>query len=287
MNKIGLIAGAGKFPVLFAKEAVRNGCEVYVAGIKGVTSPELESIAASVEYFRLGQISGPINFFTKNGVAKTAMSGLVRHSSIFGGVMPDLRGAKVLALLKDMRAQTILGAIADELKRDGIELVSSATFLEHLLAPNGSLTKAKPDKIQLSNIALGWKIAKELSRMDVGLTAVLADMSVVALEGMEGTDACILRAGDIYRRALDDGFPKGKSGLVVVKVARQKQDFRFDLPVIGKGTMESMEKAGAKTLAVEAGRTLIIEKEEVLAMANKQGISITGFDNSLISGTQY
>ena len=278
-TKIGLIAGAGKFPELFVQEAVKNNCEVFVVGIKGVTSPDLEKFAV-VEYFRLGQLSAPEEFLRKNGVTRVAMAGLVRHSSIFGGVMPDLRAAKVLAGLEDMRAETIFRAIAAEFEKDGIEMVSSAMFLESMMAKPGNLTKVKPDKIQLKNISLGWKIAKELARLDVGLTAVMADMSAVALEGMEGTDNCILRAGEIYKQALAGGLANGKSGLVVVKVARERQDFRFDLPVIGKGTIESMQKAGAKTLAMEARRTLVIDADEITAMADKLDICICAFESA-------
>ncbi|MFA5161623.1 MAG: UDP-2,3-diacylglucosamine diphosphatase LpxI [Elusimicrobiales bacterium] len=271
MNKIGLIAGAGKFPEVFAREAAGNGCEVFVAGIKDVTSPELEKLA-HVEYFRLGQLSAPARFFVKNGVKRVAMAGLVRHNSIFGGVLPDLRAAKLLASLPDMRAETILRAVAAALAEDGLELVSSATFLENLLAKPGNITKSAPDKIQLKNIALGWKIAKELARLDAGLAVVMADMSVVALEAMEGTDKCILRAGEIHRAASG-----GKSGLVVVKVGREKQDFRFDLPVIGMGTIESMRAAGARVLAVEAGKTLIIDGAAALDAAEKHGICVCAF----------
>jgi hypothetical protein len=278
-EKIGLIAGAGKFPMLFAREASRRGYEVYIAGLTGVTAPELERDAKVMEYFRLGQLSSPIDFFLKNGVRRVAMAGLVRHSSIFGGVMPDLRAAKVLARIQDMRAETIFRAVADEFSRDGIEMASSAMFLDHLLAKPGLIAGKNPDKIAQSNMALGWKIAKALASMDVGLTVVVADMSVVALEAMEGTDACILRAGEIYKNALAGGLKKGKSGLVVVKVAREKQDFRFDLPVIGKGTVESMAKAGAALLAIESGSTLIIDREEVSALADKHGITLISVDN--------
>ncbi len=273
-NKIGLIAGAGKFPVFFAIEASRHGYEVYVAGIIGVTPQELELNAKSMEYFRLGQISAAIDFFVKNGVKRVALAGLVRHSSIFGGIMPDFRAAKILARIPDMRAETIFHALSEEFSRDGLEMASSAMFLEHLLAKPGLLAGKNPDSITQSNIALGWKIAKELARMDVGLTVVVADMSVVALEAMEGTDVCILRAGEIYRAALSGGLKKGKSGLVVVKVARALQDFRFDLPVIGKGTVESMITAGVSLLAIEAGKTLIIDQQEVSALAEKHGISL-------------
>jgi len=278
MNKVGLVAGAGKFPVLLAKEAVKNGHEVYVAGIKGIPQPELETVAAKVEYFPLGQVSAPLKFFRTAGVTEAALAGLIKHSSIFGGVLPDLRAAKILATLEDMRAETIFRALEKEFAKDGIALVSSSKFLGSMMAPAGVFTKAKPNDLQKRNIRLGWKVAKTLASADTGLTAVVCDMAVVALEALEGTDACIRRSGELLRQS---GKGQTKSGIVVVKVARQKQDFRFDLPVIGKGTIESMKAAGAKVLAVEAKKTLVIDQAELTAMADEAGIVVAACEDPL------
>jgi hypothetical protein len=272
-KKIGLIAGGGAFPLMFAKEAQALGYSVFVAGLEGITSGEIERYSAGAAYFKLGQISAPINFFKKAGVTKALMAGKVTHVSIFGGIMPDLRAAKLLFTLKDKKAGALLGALADELKKDGIELVNSATFLEHLLPAPGVLAGPKPGVDVMKNIEFGWKAAKAIADLDIGLTVVLKDRVVIAVEAMEGTDSCIRRAGSVLRAG---GAAAGKRlpGLAVVKVARSSQDMRFDLPVVGLATLESMREAGASILAVESGKTLILEKDAFLAKASELDITV-------------
>lgn len=274
MNKIGLIAGGGIFPVLFAREAARLGYSVAAVGVKGITSVELEKFAGSVDYFKLGQITRPIETLASAGVRRAVMAGHVPHTSVFGGIVPDFRAAKILLKLKDRKANSILKAVADEFACKGIELVSSVTFLEHLLPCAGALTPFKLNDAQKRDISLGWKAAKTLSGLDVGLTAVVKDMAVVALEGMEGTDACILRAGEIVRKAGSSPSGASASGLVVVKVARPGQDLRFDLPVIGAQTIRTMCSAGAGVLAVEAKKTLILDREQFLKEASAEKMSV-------------
>ncbi|OGR43516.1 MAG: hypothetical protein A2X28_00495 [Elusimicrobia bacterium GWA2_56_46] len=273
-KKIGLIAGGGDFPLMFAKEAKNLGYSVFVAGLKGITPKEIEQYAAAVDYFRLGQISAPIDFFKKAGVDKALMAGKVPHVSIFGGIMPDLRAARLLFTLKDRKANSLLGALAGELGNDGIELVNSATFLEHLLPAPGLLAGPKPGKDAVKNIEFGWKAAKAIADLDIGLTVVVRDMVVIAVEAMEGTDECVKRAGAVLRGG---GIDTGKllPGMAVVKVARSGQDMRFDLPVVGVTTLESMREAGAAILAIEAGKTLILDKELFLAKAGELGITVT------------
>lgn len=279
MNKIGLVAGGGEYPVVFASEAAAKGCAVHTVALEGSADKRLERLSASIKYFKLGQLSAPIKSLREAGVVKAVMAGLVRHGSIFSVLSADLRAAAFLARLPDFRAESILGAIVKEFAKDGIEIISSATFLEHLLPAPGLLGRVKPDKLQEKSIDFGRKIAKKLAEADVGLTVVVCDRMVVALEALEGTDACIVRSGDLYRAAVaGEKINTGKSsGLVVVKVARPRQDFRFDLPVIGVRTIESMARAGAKTLAIEAGSTLILSRPEVVAKADSEGISITAF----------
>jgi len=273
-KKIGLIAGGGDFPLLFAREAKALGYAVFVAGLKGITPKEIEQYAAATDYFRLGQISAPIDFFKKAGVDKALMAGKVPHVSIFGGIMPDLRAAKLLFTLKDRKANSLLGALAGELRHDGIELVNSATFLEHLLPAPGLLAGPKPGKDAVKNIEFGWKAAKAIADLDIGLTVVVRDMVVIAVEAMEGTDECVKRAGAVLRAGgIDTGKPS--PDMAVVKVARSSQDMRFDLPVVGLTTLESMREAGAAILAVEAGKTLVLEKEIFLAKAEALGITVT------------
>jgi len=276
-KKIGLIAGGGDFPLMFAREAKNLGYAVFVAGLKGITPKEIEQYAAATEYFRLGQISGPIDFFKKAGVNKALMAGKVTHVSIFGGIMPDLRAARLLLTLNDRKANSLLGALAGELQKDGIELVNSATFLEHLLPAPGLLVGRKPDKGAMENVAFGWKAAKAIADLDIGLTVVLRDGMVLSVEAMEGTDECIKRAGAVLR-AGGSATTKPLPDMAVVKVARSKQDMRFDLPVIGTDTLESMREAGAGVLAIEAGKTLILDKPAFLARASQLGITVIAVD---------
>jgi len=278
-KKIGLISGGGAFPLMFAREARNLGYSLFVVGLKGITPKEIEQYAAATDYFKLGQISGPIDFLKKNGVDKVLMAGNVKHVSIFGGIMPDLRAAKLLVTLKDRKANSLLGALADELKKDGIELVNSATFLEHLLPAPGLLAGPKPGKDAMRNIEFGWKAAKTLAGLDIGLTVVLRDMVVIAAEAQEGTDECIKRAGVLVRAG---GSAAGKRlpDMAVVKVARPSQDMRFDLPVIGVKTLESMNEAGAAILVIEAGKTLILDKEAFLARAGELDLTVLSADPS-------
>ncbi|MDR1684044.1 MAG: UDP-2,3-diacylglucosamine diphosphatase LpxI [Elusimicrobiota bacterium] len=270
IKKLGIIAGEGKFPVLVAKEAASKGLEVYVLGIKNNTNlKDFEGCAKKTQLLKLGQLGAAVKFFKENGVAAAVMAGRVEHVNIFS-VMPDLRAAKLLAGLKDMRAKSILAAAIEDFKKEGIEFASSALFLDSAKPQKGTLTKRAPTQDESQSIELGFKVSKALAGLDVGLTSVVCDRAVVAVEGMEGTDNCIKRAGKLYKECAQN---KG-AALVVVKVARPGQDHRYDLPVVGKGTIKNMLEAGAKALAVEAGHTLVLDMDEVIAMADKSGITI-------------
>lgn len=273
-QKIGLVAGGGSFPLLFAAEAKKAGREVYVVGLNDITSKEIEQYASGIFWTRLGNIGGPLTYLREQGVKKAVMIGNVSHINIFGGVLPDLRAAKLLFKLRDRKANAIFAAVAEEFKADGIELVNSATLLEHLLIKPGLLTGKKPVDDVMKTAAYGWKAAKTLSSLDIGLTVVLRDQTVVAAEGLEGTDECIKRAGEILKR-LGKGHP-----MTVVKVARPGQDMRFDLPVAGAATLRVMAAAGADTLVLEAGKTLILGMEEFLAAAKDTGITVLGAEDS-------
>ena len=271
--KIGIIAGEGKMPVYVAQKAQMRGDSVFAACIKGNASPsDFEPFSVKTVEFKMGQLNKGINFFKENGVDKVLMAGRVKHTAIFTNIMPDLRGAKMLAGLRDMKAETILNAVIKEFGKDGIEFINSASYLEDFLPAPGLLTKRAPTEEERQSIDFGIKAAKALSGLDIGLTVVVADRAVVALEGMEGTDSCILRAGELYKKS-----NKTNKSLVVVKAARPEQDMRFDLPVVGKGTVESVIAAGGKVLAVESGKTLILDLPEVIQMADKNKISIEAF----------
>lgn len=267
---LGLVAGSGRFPLLVAEEAKRRGVPVVALGIPGVTDKALEQ-AATLHWFKLGQIDAPIKALKDAGVKKVVMAGKVQHVSLFGGVMPDWRAAKVLMGLKDKRTDTILKAVVDEFSKDGLEFISSAAYLEHLLAPNGPVTRKDLDDAQRADARLGWKAAKAVAGFDIGQTVVAQDGAVVAVEGMEGTDACVRRAAELARS-------QGREpALVVVKVAKPRQDFRFDLPVVGLESVAVFKDCGVTALALEAGASLIFDRERFAAEAASAGLAVAGF----------
>ncbi|MBI3566019.1 MAG: UDP-2,3-diacylglucosamine diphosphatase LpxI [Elusimicrobia bacterium] len=254
-----------------AEEARRRGVPVVALGIPGVTDEALARLVDTLTWFKLGQIDAPIKALKEKGVRKVVMAGKVQHVSLFGGVMPDWRAAKVLLGLKDKRTDTVLRAVVDEFAKDGLEFVSSALYLEHLLAPNGGLTKRALSKDQLADAALGWRAAKAVAGFDIGQTVVAQGGAVVAVEGMEGTDACVKRAAELARA-------NGREpALVVVKVAKPRQDFRFDLPVVGLDSLKIFRDSGVKALALEAGATLVFDRDRFAADADAAGLAVAGF----------
>lgn len=254
-----------------AEEARRRGVPVVALGIPGVTDPSLEKVAGELRWFKLGQIDAPIKALKDAGVRRVVMAGKVQHVSVFGGVMPDWRAAKVWLALKDKRTDTLLRAVVDEFAKDGLEFVSSATYLEHLLAPAGPITERRLEGALLADAALGWKAAKAVAGFDIGQTVVAQEGAVVAVEGMEGTDACIRRAAELARS-------QGREpALVVVKVAKPRQDFRFDLPVVGLDTIETFRACGVKALALEARSSLIFDREPFAAGLDAAGVAAAGF----------
>ncbi|MDO8805793.1 MAG: UDP-2,3-diacylglucosamine diphosphatase LpxI [Elusimicrobiota bacterium] len=269
-EKIGLIAGGGSFPLLFAAEARKAGRELFIVGLNDITPKEIEQYAGETRWFRLGNIGGPIAYLRESGVKKVLMIGSIPHVSIFGGILPDMRAAKLLFKLRDKKASAIFAAVEEEFARDGMEIVSSATLLEHLLVKPGLISGKQPSADTLKTAAFGWKAAKALAAFDIGLTVVLRAQTVLAAEGLEGTDECIKRAGEILKK-LGRSHP-----MTVVKVARPNQDMRFDLPVAGASTLRIMAQAGADTLVIEAGKTLILGMEEFLAAAKETGITVFG-----------
>jgi len=268
---LGLIAGSGRFPFLVAEEARRRGVPVVALGIPGVTDEALARLVDTLTWFKLGQIDAPIKALKDRGARKVVMAGKVQHVSLFGGVMPDWRAAKVLLGLKDKRTDTILKAVVDEFAKDGLEFVSSALYLEHLLAPDALLTKRPFSDDERRDAALGWKAAKAVAGFDIGQTVVVQGGAIVAVEGMEGTDACVERAAALART-------QGREpALVVVKVAKPRQDFRFDLPVVGLDSLVHFKKLGVKALALEAGATLIFDRDRFASDADSAGIAVAGF----------
>ena len=271
IETLGIIAGEGKMPVYIAREAAQQGVRVVVAVLKGNAREEdFRGVATVSCTLRLGKLGAGIDFFKKHGVQKILMAGRVQHTSIFTNLMPDLRGAKFLATLQSMKPNYLLTRIIEEFQKEGLEFVNSALYLERFMPTKGVLSKRTPTSEEEQTIAYGYKIAKSVAALDIGLTCVVSQGAVIAVEGMEGTDACIRRAGQLYKQTAEK-----ESVVAVVKVARPDQDNRFDLPVIGKGTLQALHEAGLSLLAFEADKTLVLDLEEVVDLANQYGICLT------------
>ena len=275
-DRIGLIAGNGKFPFLVLDAARSKGMQVVVAAIKEETSPEIERHgAAAVHWLSLGELSRLIETFQREGVTRAIMAGQVKHKQIFSSIKPDWRLAKLLLSLTTRNTDSLIGAVSKVLADEGITLMSSTALLEPLLAPEGVLTARGPGDSEQTNITYGRAVAHHLARFDIGQTVVIAQAACVAVEAMEGTDATILRAGEILQSSALGNEPSTLSrALTVVKVAKPNQDMRFDVPVVGLHTVETMQRAGATCLALDAGHCLLLDKEAMLAAANDAGICI-------------
>ena len=276
--KLGLIAGNGRFPFLILDAARAQGFAVTVAAIREETDPEINHRAAAdekitVHWLSLGELSRLIEVFHKEGVSMAVMAGQVKHKQIFSSIRPDWRLAKLLLNLRTRNTDMLLGAVAKVLADEGIELISSTSFLEPLLAQEGVLSERAPTEEERKNIDYGMSVAKALAGFDIGQTVVVAAQACVAVEAMEGTDAAIERAGKLMQ-SLDEEASTLDRRLTVIKVAKPNQDMRFDVPVIGIRTIETMMQAGAACLSVEAGRTLLFDRETLLMKANQAGIAI-------------
>ena len=272
--KLGLIAGNGKFPFLVLDAARGQGFDVVVVAIKEEAFPEIETQGASaVHWLSLGELSKLIDTFHREGVARAVMAGQVKHKQIFSSIRPDWRLAKLLLSLTTRNTDSLLGAVAKVLADEGIALENSAALLEPLLAKSGVLTKRAPSQDERKNIDYGRTVARGLGEFDIGQTVVVAESACIAVEAMEGTDATITRAGEIMA-SLGSGYSTLARSLTVVKIAKAKQDMRFDVPVVGVKTIEVMRKAGATCLALDAGRCLLIDGEAVVRAAEAAGITI-------------
>ncbi len=279
--KLGLIAGNGRFPFLLLDAARAQGLAVTVAAIREETDAEIDRRAAadpaiSVHWLSLGELSRLIELFHKAGVTRAVMAGQVKHKQIFSSIRPDWRLAKLLLNLSTRNTDMLLSAVAKVLGDEGIELISSTAFLEPLLAEEGVLTARAPDEEEVKNIAYGLGVARAVAAFDIGQTVVVAAQACVAVEAMEGTDAAIERAGALMRTLEEGDASTLARRLTIVKVAKPNQDMRFDVPVIGIRTVETMIRAGATCLSVEAGRTLLFDREALLERAAAAGIAMVG-----------
>ena len=262
--KLGLIAGNGQFPFLIVEGARKAGAQVAVAAIREETDPEIERVADNVTWVGVGQLGKMLRFFKSEGVEKAIMAGQVKHVQIFSSSIPDLRMVKMLLKLPRKNTDALIGAVANELASEGIELIDSTHFLKDQLPSVGTLTKRKPDDRERADIEYGLEIAHEIARLDLGQTIVVRDRACVAIEAMEGTDAVIRRAGEL-----------AGGRLKVVKIAKPNQDMRFDVPVVGLSTIQTMINAGATCLCLTAEKTLMFEREEMIQLAHKNKIAIT------------
>jgi DUF1009 family protein len=272
-RKLGLIAGNGRFPFLVLEAARGQGYEVVVAAIKEETSPEIESQgAAAVYWLSLGELSKLIHTFQQEGITRAVMAGQVKHKQIFSSIRPDWRLAKLLLSLTTRNTDSLLGAISKVLADEGIVLENSTGLLEPLLVKPGVLTERAPSEQERKNIAYGREVARALGHYDIGQTVVIAESACIAVEAMEGTDATIERAGHIMA-SLDARASTLDRNLTVVKVAKPKQDMRFDVPVVGVKTIEVMRRAGATCLGLDAGKCLLIDGDAVFGAADQAGIA--------------
>lgn len=270
LKKIGLIAGSGEFPCVFAEQAKTKGLNIVAVAFKEEPNLNLVKIVHKIKWVSVGQLDKLIQIFKEEGIQRTVMCGHVAHRWFFR-VRPDPRAEKVLKRLRDHRANSILAVLAKELRQEKIELVSALEWLKDLLPEEGILTRSRPTAQQWADIKFGWELAQQIAGLDIGQSIVVKEQTVVAVEAMEGTDAAFLRAGKIAGQ-----------GAVAVKVAKPQQDFRFDVPVIGPRTVAVLSRAGIKTLAITAGTTLILEKGKVIREANKHKINIVALNKSQI-----
>jgi DUF1009 family protein len=263
----GLIAGNGRFPFLVLEGSRSQGIEMAVLAIKEEASPELAQFAKRVHWVSLGELSKAIELLQSEGVTRAVMAGQVKHNKIFSAIRPDWKLAKLLLSLPRKNTDSLIGAVAKVLEEEGIQLVDSTLFLKPLLPDAGVLTRRAPNEHEAADLAYGLGVARQIAAMDIGQTVVIADRACVAVEAMEGTDETIERAAR---------FANGRP-LVVVKVSKPGQDMRFDVPVVGLPTVETMKRTGATALAIDAARTLLFDRPKLIELADTVGIAIQAF----------
>lgn len=263
IKKIGLIAGNGKFPLLFAKAASRNGIDVIAVAIKNDTSPWITPLVKKVHWLTLKEYSKMFDIFQAEGISKVIMAGQVNPKNLFYKDVGDEALKTLLLAVKDKRPDTVFGAVADKLAERAIELIDSTLFLDEYLLPAGILTKCQPDAGIWNDIRFGYDMAKKMAGLDIGQTLIVKNGAIVAVEAIEGTDAAILRGGKL-----------ANGGIVVIKVSKLDQDMRFDIPVVGPKTIESLSRVKGKCLAIEAHKTLVIDREMCVRIADRKRVAI-------------
>jgi len=267
MKTLGLIAGMGDLPKVVAQEARTKGYGVFAVALEPLADKDLDRHVDGIKRISVGKLGAIIDALKKNGVKEAVMAGKVPKSLLYKSkIIPDLRAVKLLFTLKDQSDDSIMLAVAKELEKEGITLLNTTDFSSGLMTPEGVLTEENLSETEWKDIAFGWKIAKEIGRLDIGQTVVIKNQAVMAIEAIEGTDEAILRGGKLA----------GK-GAVVIKVSKPKQDMRFDMPVVGINTLKSMIEVHARVLAVEAGKSILLQKKKMIKEADEAGISIVGY----------
>lgn len=268
--KIGLIAGNGHFPFLVLDAARSLGYEVTVIALKEEASKDIEEAAArdpkaTVHWISIGQLGTFLKILKDAGLTQAVMAGQVKHIKIFGGFVPDLTAMSLLSRIKSMNTDALIAAVADLMREHGVELINSTAFLKPLLAGEGQLSNRAPNESERKDLEFGYRMADTIAGLDIGQTIAVKHQAVVAVEAMEGTDETIGRAGHL-----------AGDGVAIIKVAKPQQDMRFDVPIVGLATIQAMRVAGAKVLSIDAGHTLIFDREAFFASANEAGIAIVG-----------
>ena len=268
-QKLGLIAGNGRFPFLVLDAARAMGHDVVVIAIKEEASKEIEDAAtkakADVHWVSIGQLGTFLQILKDNHITQAVMAGQVKHIKIFGGFVPDLTAMSLMGRLKGMNTDALIGAIADLMRERGVELINSATLLDPMLARDGQLSERAPGDAERKDLEFGYRMADAIAGLDIGQTIAVKHQAVVAVEAMEGTDETIARAGHL-----------AGDGVTIIKVAKPNQDMRFDVPIVGLATIQAMRIAGAKVLSIDAGQTLIFDRDAFFKSANEAGIAVVG-----------
>ena len=267
--RIGLIAGSGQFPLIFSRKARQKGYAVYAAAYRNEADSELKDYVDGIEWIHLGQINRLIRFFKKNRVGEAVMIGAVKKTKMFSDIRPDMKAISLIARMKHSHDDGILRAFAGTLEKEGINILASTNLLPELIAQEGCWTRRKPTRMEKRNIEIGWKLAKEIGRLDIGQCLVMANGSVMAVEAIDGTDATIKRGGEL-----------GRGEAVVVKVCKPNQDQRFDMPAVGVQTIQAIVEVNARALAIEAGKAVVFDKEEMIKLADQNGIAVVAIKNT-------
>lgn len=266
-QRIGLIAGNGQFPLIFSRAARKKGFAIYAAAYQNEADPALKHQVDAIQWLHLGQVKRLIRFFKTHQVSRAVMLGGIQKTRMFTDVKPDIKAIALLSRMRSTHDDGILRAFAGLLEEEGIEVAASTFLLPELLAPSGCWTRRKPSRSEKADIGLGFTLAQEIGRLDIGQCVVLGGGSVLAVEAIDGTDATIARGGKL-----------GRGQAVAVKICKPGQDLRFDMPAVGARTVRTMASAGVSLLAVEAGRAVVFDREEMVGLADKHRIAIVGLD---------